>query len=165
MVKIEKSGFTLLELLVVVAIIGILASIAYPNYLKYIINSSRTDMMSEMQSIATRIESRKLVEGVYSNIALTDVLKVDNVSSGEISYPTDKPKYKISIWDISVLGTPKQMKSDKMSSSKWEIRAIPVSDSLVADDGTLTLNYNGEKCRIIDGKEQCGNQEEWRVEK
>ena len=56
----KQRGFTLIEMMIVVAIIGVLAAISYPNYQRYVIKSKRTDMMSEMHNIAAQIESRKL---------------------------------------------------------------------------------------------------------
>ena len=49
----SQRGFTLIEMMIVVAIIALLASIAYPSYQSYIIKSKRADMMSEMHNVAS----------------------------------------------------------------------------------------------------------------
>lgn len=45
-------GFTLVELLIVVVIIGIIAAIAVPSYSLFIINANRTDAMSFLSEVA-----------------------------------------------------------------------------------------------------------------
>ena len=46
----KQQGFTLIELMVVVAIISLLAGIGYPTYTKYITDSRRTDAISLLLS-------------------------------------------------------------------------------------------------------------------
>lgn len=46
-----RSGFTLIELMIVVAVIGILASIAYPSYEDYIRRARRVDAQGIMMDI------------------------------------------------------------------------------------------------------------------
>ena len=133
----KQKGFTLVEVMIVVAIIGVLAAIAYPSYQRYVISSKRADMMTEMHNIATQIESRKLAQGAYSNDLLTG-LGGDYPKQGDALY--------------TVTFTPATL------TSQWTITAIPETDAQMKDDGTLTLNYLGVKCR----KTNCGTGEEWR---
>ena len=52
----DKKGFTLIELMVVVAIIGIVSAIAYPSYDKYMKKSRRSDAKVALTKIVDREE-------------------------------------------------------------------------------------------------------------
>lgn len=52
----KQSGFTLIELMIVVAIIGILAAIAIPQYQNYVARSQVARVMSETGSLRTSVE-------------------------------------------------------------------------------------------------------------
>jgi type IV pilus assembly protein PilA len=57
MKKVPKSqGFTLIELMIVVAVIGVLASIAIPQYQTYISRAQVTRVMSEVGALKTAVE-------------------------------------------------------------------------------------------------------------
>ncbi|SJN44134.1 Type IV pilus biogenesis protein PilE [Psychrobacter sp. JB385] len=144
MTSIDKNmnqGFTLIELLIVVAIIGILAAIAYPSYLGYIEKGMRTDMMGEMHSIASTIESRKLAQGKYNSIVTTDL-------SGAY------PKQGEAQYTVSIRPNP--------LTSQWTIEAKPKSNTRMKNDGTLTLDYQGIKCRNKNTDKKCGSGDEWK---
>lgn len=62
----RRKGFTLLELLIVVAIIGIIAGIAIPNLLVAIGRSRQRRSMADMRTIATAWEARNLDTSRYN---------------------------------------------------------------------------------------------------
>lgn len=55
--KSVQKGFTLIELMIVVAIIGILAAIAIPQYQNYIAKSQVNRVVGELSSIKTAVEA------------------------------------------------------------------------------------------------------------
>ncbi len=64
--KSLQKGFTLIELMIVVAIIGILASIAYPSYVKYAQKGRRAAAESHLMEIAQRQQQYLLDARVYA---------------------------------------------------------------------------------------------------
>lgn len=142
----KQQGFTLIEIMIVVAIIGVLAAIAYPSYQRYVIKTKRTDMMSEMQNIASEIESRKLAQGSYS--AISAGIKTD--------FATAYPRQGTQLYDVTINPNPLAPPNNTLT-SKWVITAIPKTNSQMSSDGTLTLNYQGIKCR----GSVCGTGSEW----
>ena len=61
----KRSAFTLIELLIVVAIIAILAAIAVPNFLEAQVRSKVSRVKTDMRSLATAIEAYRLDHNVY----------------------------------------------------------------------------------------------------
>ncbi|HBI48568.1 MAG TPA: pilus assembly protein PilE [Moraxellaceae bacterium] len=163
--RYSQQGFNLIELMIVVAIIGVLAAIAYPSYQRYVIKTKRTDMMTEMQNIASRIESQKLALGRYTDIPLALVL-TGSVTSGTVGYPATNALYDVSIWDASTTPAVKMI-GNNITNRQWGIRAEPRTSKQMANDGRLTLNAQGLKCRDKnnDGDTQdtgeCGMANEW----
>lgn len=52
----QQRGFTLIEIMIVVTIIGILAAITYPSYQEYVLRSNRTEAMALLSEAAARQE-------------------------------------------------------------------------------------------------------------
>jgi type IV pilus assembly protein PilE len=59
-------GFTLIEVMVTVVIIGILSSIAYPSYIQYVTKSARTEGVAAVMKIANLQEQYYLDNRVYT---------------------------------------------------------------------------------------------------
>ena len=150
MMSKHAQGFTLIELMIVVAIIGVLAAIAYPSYQSYVIKTKRADMMSEMHNIASEIEARKLAQGSYSNIS--DQVKTD--------FAKAYPEQGTALYDVSIEPTTLTPPNNTLT-AKWIITATPKTGTQMAGDGNLTLNYQGIKCRMIDSVNTCGSGDQW----
>jgi len=61
----NRKGFTLIELMIVIAIIIILAAIAIPNYLKMTERAKKSRVASDFESLATALEAYRTDWGTY----------------------------------------------------------------------------------------------------
>ncbi|MGQ0579652.1 MAG: type IV pilin protein [Betaproteobacteria bacterium] len=64
----RTAGFTLIELMIVVAVIGILGSIALPSYQRYVIRTQRSVAQQFLMHISSRQEQYLLDARAYTNV-------------------------------------------------------------------------------------------------
>ena len=65
----KLKGFTLVEVMIVVAIVAILAAIALPSYQKSVSKGRRTDAMAALQGLAQAMERHYMTTGAYTGAA------------------------------------------------------------------------------------------------
>jgi type IV pilus assembly protein PilE len=125
--RIDK-GFALIELMIVVVVIGILASIALPNYQQYIIRSNRAAAQSAMMDIANRQQQFLLADRRYAD-------KSKLQASGYALPEEVSAKYG---FEIEV--------DNAASPPSFVITLNPIGSQ--AKDGALTLNSEGSKTPV-----------------
>lgn len=103
--KMNK-GFTLLELLIVIAILAIIMAIAIPNYSRYVVRAQRVEVRNALQTIAQQIDQNYRVTRDYSKLANGDTLSNATISSwGFASVPSSANKrYEISLKTVTATG-------------------------------------------------------------
>ncbi|GAA5157912.1 hypothetical protein GCM10025770_01800 [Viridibacterium curvum] len=76
----RQSGFTLIEIMIVVAIIGILAAFAIPAYQDYVTRGRLIDATNELSGLATRLEQSYQDNRTYGNAVTTGIWPCSQLS-------------------------------------------------------------------------------------
>lgn len=101
--KPRPSGFSLIELVIVVAIVGILATIAYPSYRDYVIKSRRSDamaMLTQAQLAQEKYRANNTTYGTLANIGVP-------ATTTDSHYTLSEVKEEITdVSDCSATGSP-----------------------------------------------------------
>lgn len=90
-------GFTLIELMITVAIIGILAAIAYPSYQQYVLRSARADAASTLMEVAGGMERHYTSRGCYKCADTADSYTLTQTKSPK----TGTQRFTISLCEVS----------------------------------------------------------------
>lgn len=129
---LQDRGFSLIELLITLAIIGILASIAYPSYRNHIIKANRTDAQTKLLEILGKQQNY-----FGRNLTYTTSLKTD------LAYSADPLLTKDGNYSIaaSVCAAPYDVNLTGCVLLTATAKGSQVSD------GNLTINSAGQKTR------------------
>ena len=123
--RIRPRGFTLVELMIVTAVIAILAAIAYPSYTRYVLRAKRADAKQQLLQAAQWTERYLTANGQYppATVALPAGLN-QAPSSGTANY---------------AIGY------GARTATTYTLQAVPQGASKADECGTLTVNQQGVK--------------------
>lgn len=129
--RARHNGFTLIELMITVAIVGILTSVGYPSYQSYIQKAKRSEAQAALVSMATameqwRVENNNDYSGVTVGTGATAIFtdRVPTDGSGTQSYTLSIPT---------------------LAAGNYTLKATPYGTQVGDECGDLTLDSTGVK--------------------
>ena len=123
-----QRGFTLIELMIVVAIIGIIAAIAYPSYTKYVQRGYRAEGVAMLNDAVARTERFYAQNNKYAGANLNTIGMVNDANITTLNSPNNK-------YQLSIVA----------SASTYTVQIVPQGTQANDGCGTLSITQDGTK--------------------
>ena len=138
----RASGFTLIELMITMAIVAILTAIALPSYQRYTARAARAAGQQFLTDLAQReeqyfVDARSYAPGLGVGAGQMNITIPDQVSS----------KYQNPVFTVNNAAVP----------PTFTITIAPIAGTSVATDGTLVINSLAQRWREVDNNGVFGN--------
>jgi type IV pilus assembly protein PilE len=139
MANYTSKGFTLVELMIAVAVVGILAAIAIPSYQESLKKSRRSDAQASLMNFANAMERHFTETSTYCDVGTEggDVCGDTGMDLGPPSNfaPTGKTGEFYNFVILTVDGAP--------DADTYTLQAIPIGAQ--AGDGVMELDQDGQR--------------------
>ncbi|MGJ8681986.1 type IV pilin protein [Paraglaciecola sp.] len=146
--KTQTRGFTLVELMVVVAIVGVLTMFAYPSYQGFIKSSNRATAQADLMSLGAAMERHKAASFTYKGAAQS---AADTGTPGVfLGHSPSAEPYANRSYDLLITVA---------TGTSYVVEARPLSSSVQAGDGSVYLYGDGRRAWDSNSNGSIGNNE------